>query len=262
MGYAALAIEVIDGVGELRLTRPDLLNRFDDVLLGELGPALAELAADPAVRAVVWTSTGRHFSAGGDTDTILASHDDEAHLLAGIEQGKALYRAFASCTKPLVVALHGHAFGVATSLVLTADAIVTTPAAKLVDPHVHIALVAGDGGAISWPVNMPLVRAKRHLLWGEPLTGQQAYDLGLVSDLVDTPGQVRDLAFELAARVAALPPVAVQLTKATLSAALMARVEEVLDLGFANEATSNRTDDLVEAVAAFQEGRPGRWTGT
>ncbi len=259
--FRALAIEVADGVAELRLTRPELLNRFDDVLLGELGPALAELAADPNVRAVVWTSTGKHFSAGGDTDTILAGHDDEAHLIAGIEQGKALYRAFASFTKPLVVALHGHAFGVATTLVLTADAIVTTPSAKLVDPHVHIALVAGDGGAVSWPVNMPLVRAKRHLLWGEPLTGQQAYDLGLVSDLVETAEQVRECAFELAARVAALPPVAVQLTKATLNAGLAARMAEVLDIGFANEAISNRTDDVVEAVTAFKEGRPGQWTG-
>ncbi|MGQ0625268.1 MAG: enoyl-CoA hydratase/isomerase family protein [Sporichthyaceae bacterium] len=263
MGYRAVTIDIdtTSGVAELRLCRPELLNRFDDVLLGELAPALAELAADPGVRAVVWTSTGKHFSAGGDTDTILAGHDDEAHLMAGVEQGKSLYRAFAGFGKPLVVALHGHAFGVATSLVLTADAIVTTPTAKLVDPHVHLGLVAGDGGAISWPVNLPLVRAKRHLLWGEPLTGQQAYDLGLVSDLVQTPEQVRERAFALAAQVAALPPVAVQLTKATLNAGFAARVEELLDIGFLHEATSNRTADVVEAVAAFKEGRPGIWTG-
>ncbi len=249
------------GVAELRLTRPDLLNRFDEVLLGELGPALSALAEDPAVRAVVWTSTGKHFSAGGDTEEILASHRDPAHLSAGIERGKALYRIFAGFSKPLVVALHGHTFGVATSLVLLADAIVTIPTARLSDPHVHMALVAGDGGAISWPVNLPLIKAKRHLLWGEPLTGQDAFDLGLVSDLVDSPEKVRDVAVELAGRVAALPPVAVQLTKATLNAGLAARVDELLDVGFANEAISNRTADVVEAVTAFKEGRPGRWTG-
>jgi enoyl-CoA hydratase len=249
------------GVAELRLTRPDLLNRFDEVLLEELGPALRALGEDPVVRAVVWTSTGKHFSAGGDTEEILASHHDPAHLAAGVERGKELVRTFAGFPKPLVVALHGHTFGVATSLVLLADAIVTTPTTRICDPHVHMALVAGDGGAISWGVNLPLIRAKRHLLWGEPLSGQDAHDLGLVSDLVDSPEKVRDVALELAGRVAALPPIAVQLTKATLNAGLAARVDELLDVGFANEAVSNRSADVLEAVAAFKEGRPGHWTG-
>lgn len=261
MSATALHVEVADGIGELRLTRPDLLNRFDEVLLGDIGPALASLEADPAVRAVVWTSTGKHFSAGGDTEEILASHRDPKHLDAGIARGKQLVRTFAGFGKPLIVALHGHTYGVATSLVLLADAIVTTPTVRISDPHVHMALVAGDGGAISWSVNLPLLRVKRHLLWGEPLSGQEAHDLGLVSDLVDSPEEVREVAFALAARVAALPPLAVQLTKATLNAGLAARVDELLDVGFDNEATSNRSADVLEAVAAFKEGRPGRWTG-
>jgi enoyl-CoA hydratase len=213
MSPTALSVEIADGrpegVAELRLTRPDLLNRFDEVLLGELGPALRALGENPAVRAVVWTSTGKHFSAGGDMDDIVAGHDDPDHLAAGVARGKQVYRAFAGFGKPLIVALHAHTFGVATSLVLLGDAIVTTPTVRIVDPHVHLGLVAGDGGAISWGVNLPLARAKRHLLWGEPMTGQVAFDLGLVSDLVDAPEDVRPMAFELAARVAALPPVAV-----------------------------------------------------
>jgi enoyl-CoA hydratase len=249
------------GVAELQLSRPELLNRFDGLLIDELTTALAELDAEPGVRAVVWTSTGKHFSAGGDMDDIVAGHDDATHLAAGVARGKEVYRAVAGFGKPLVVALHGHTFGVATSLVLLADAIVTTPNARIVDPHVHMGLVAGDGGAISWGVNLPLARVKRHLLWGEPLTGQQAHELGLVSDLVDDADAVRTRAFELATRVAALPPVAVQLTKQTLNAGLAARVDELLDVGFAHEATSNQTADVLEAVAAFREGRPGRWQG-
>jgi len=263
MTHRTLAVEIDanSGVAELRLNRPELLNRFDEALLDELGPALNELGAQTEVRAVVWTSTGKHFSAGGDLAEILAGHADPGHLAAGVERGKALYRAFAGFPKPLVVALHGHTFGVATSLVLLADAIVTTPTVKIADPHVHLGLVAGDGGAISWSVNLPLARAKRHLLWGEPLTGRQAYELGMVSDLVDGPDTVRTRAFELGAEVAALPPVAVQLTKQTLNVGLAARVDELLEIGFAHEATSNRTTDVLEAVAAFREGRPGRWIG-
>jgi enoyl-CoA hydratase len=178
-----------------------------------------------------------------------------------VARGKEVYRAFAGFGKPLVVALHGHIFGVATSLVLLADAIVTTPRVRIVDPHVHLGLVAGDGGAISWGVNLPLLRVKRHLLWGEPMTGQVAHDLGLVSDLVDDADEVRAKAFELDGRVAGLPPVAVQLTQGTLYAGLGKRVDELLDVGFNYEAASQRTDDVLEAVAAFKEGRPGRWQG-
>jgi enoyl-CoA hydratase len=256
-----ILIDEATGVAELQLNRPELLNRFDTTLIDELGPTLAELSQDPAVRAVVWTSTGKHFSAGGDLDDIVAGHDDPAHLAAGVARGKEVYRAFAGFGKPLIVALHGHIFGVATSLVLLADAIVTTPGVRIVDPHVHLGLVAGDGGAISWGVNLPLLRVKRHLLWGEPMTGRIAHDLGLVSDLADDPAGVRAKAFELAARVAALPPVAVQLTKWTLNAGLAKRVDELLDVGFNYEAASNRSDDVMEAVAAFKEGRPGRWQG-
>lgn len=263
MDYRTLLLEANPdtGVTELRLNRPDLLNRFDGDLIDELGAAFAELEADGSVRAVVWTSTGKHFSAGGDMDDILAGHDDPAHLDAGIKRGKQIYRAVASFPKPLVVALHGHTFGVATSLVLLGDAIVTVPDARIADPHVHMALVAGDGGAISWPINLPLVKAKRHLLWGESISGQQAHDLGMVSDLAADADAVKARAFELAVQVAALPPVAVQLTKKTLNAALAARVDELLDVGLANEAISNRTDDVVEAVNAFKEKRPGRWSG-
>lgn len=263
MNYRTLLLEADPAIGvtELRLNRPDLLNRFDADLIDELAAAFAEVEADETVRAVVWTSTGKHFSAGGDMDDILAGHDDPGHLEAGIKRGKHVYRAVAGFGKPLVVALHGHTFGVATSLVLLGDAIVTLPDVRIADPHVHMALVAGDGGAISWPINLPLVTAKRHLLWGEPISGQQAHDLGMVSDLAADLDAVRSRAFELARQVASLPPVAVQLTKRTLNAGLAERVDELLDVGFANEAISNRTDDVVEAVNAFKEKRPGRWRG-
>src|SRR5262249_38297739 len=154
---------------------------------------------------------------------------------------------------PLVAAVHGHVFGVATSLVLTADAIVSTPGVRIVDPHVHMGLVAGDGGCVMWPANLPFARAKRHLLWGEPLLAEDAHRFGMVTDLVDSGDDVRPLAIELAERVAGLPPVGVQLTKRALNKLLGARVDDVFDTAFYLEAISASTADVREAVAAFQE---------
>jgi len=248
-------------VGELRLSRPDLQNRFDGVLLGELGGALEELGADTEVRAVVLSSTGKHFSAGGDTEAMLSANADLQVLLTQVDEGRRLFRTFADFPKPLVAAVHGHVFGVATSLALTADAVVSTAGVRISDPHVHLGLVAGDGGCVTWPASLPLIRAKRQLLWGEPLLAEDAHRLGMVTELAESADAVRPLALELAQRVAALPPVAVQLTKRALNKVLAARVDEVFDTAFYLEAISASTADLREAVAAFKEKRPGVWSG-
>lgn len=256
------AVELIrEGpVGELRLSRPDLQNRFDRVLLGELASALDELGADRDIRAVVLSSTGRHFSAGGDTEAMLAANTDLQVLLEQVDEGRRLFRTFADFPKPLIAAVHGHIFGVATSLALTADAVVSAPGVRICDPHVHLGLVAGDGGCVTWPASLPLIRAKRHLLWGEPLLAEDAHRLGLVTELADSADDVRPLALELAARVAALPPVAVQLTKRALNKVLAARIDEVFDTAFYLEAISASTADLREAVAAFKDKRAGVWS--
>jgi enoyl-CoA hydratase len=259
--FSTVEIDRKGPVGELRLSRPELHNRFDDALLGELGPALEELGRDPEIRAVVLSSTGKHFSAGGDTETMLTANRDLQVLLAQVDEGRRLFRTFADFTKPLIAAVHGHVFGVATSLALTADAVVSTPGVRISDPHVHLGLVAGDGGCVTWPASLPLVRAKRHLLWGEPLLAEDAYRLGMVTELADSAEQVHALAWELAERVAQLPPVAVQLTKRALNKVLGARIDEVFDTAFYLEAISASTADLREAVAAFEEKRPGVWTG-
>lgn len=260
--YTALTLSYESHVAELRLTRPDLHNRFDSAMFAELGPALQGLADDDKVRAVLLTSTGTTFSAGGDFDEMLAANGDHTTLMRQVDEGRRLFRTFADLPKPLVVAIHGDVFGVAASLALTADAIVAAPDVRISDPHVRIGLVAGDGGCVTWPANLPFIRAKRQLLWGEPLTGRDAYQLGMVTELADTAEDVQRVARELAAKVAELPPVAVQLTKRALNKYLHARIDDVFDLGFYLEAISSRTADVREAIAAFKEGRTGNWSGS
>jgi enoyl-CoA hydratase len=99
------------------------------------------------------------------------------------------------------------------------------------------------------------------LLWGEPLLAEDAHRLGLVTDLADDAESVPSLAMDIANRVAALPPVAVQLTKRALNKVLGARIEEAFDTAFYLEAISASTSDLREAVTAFKDKRPGVWSG-
>lgn len=259
--YHALELSIAGRVAEIHLCRPELLNRFDMLLHREMTRVLGELGANEEVLAVVLSSSGRVFSAGGDTEVMLEGAGDLAHRFTMLDEGRRLFNAIADFPKPLVVALGGDSYGLGTSLVLAADAIVSAPDVKFSDPHVQMALVAGDGGVVTWPSAMGMVRAKRHLLTGDPLTGEEGYRLGIITDLVATRDEVLPAARALATRIASLPPIAVQLTKRALNKVLMARAEEVLDLSFYLEGVTFGTEDLQEAVAAFKEKRRGSWKG-
>jgi enoyl-CoA hydratase len=256
-----LTCEVNDAVAEITLTRPDLLNRFDAELHEVLPDLLETLDKDPGIRAIVLASTGRVFSAGGDFDLMLSSHHDLIKRFESHERGKRLVKSVLTVHAPVIVALHGDVYGVGATVALNADAVVTAPGIKIADPHVRIGLVAGDGGCVAWPSAAGLVRARRHLLTGDPIATEDAYLWGMVSDLVASPDDVLPAARALAARIAGLPPLAVQGTKRSLARLSMARVYEVLDYSFAQHAITSASQDLLEAIAAFKEKRAGVYQG-
>jgi enoyl-CoA hydratase len=259
--WKTLTCEVSDMVGVVTLTRPEMLNRFDRALHAEFEEILGQLEGRDDVRAVVLASTGKVFSAGGDFDFIHQLHDDFA-LRHRTHDGARhiLFRLF-ELSLPLVVALQGDAFGLGATVVMAADAVVASRNAGIADSHVVIGLAAGDGGAIVWPVSTGLIRAKRHLLTGDRLGAEEAYMLGVVTDLVDAPEDVLEAAQALARRMAALPPLAVQRTKRALHHAMVRSLAAEVDVGLAHEDVTLASDDVLEALAAFKERRPATYTG-
>ena len=248
-------------IATVTLTRPELLNRFDEELHAAFIATLEELREDRAVRAVVLASAGKVFSAGGDFEMMRRAHEDPAARRALAEDARRLLTALIGLPQPIVVAMQGAAIGLGATVVLSCDAVVAARDAQLADSHVNVGLVAGDGGCVAWPAAAGMLRARRHLLTGDPLDAETAFQLGLVTDLVDRPEEALPAAVALAERIAALPPLAVQLTKRTLNHALMQRAGEVLELGLAYEETTLASDDLLEGIAALKERRPGFFTG-
>jgi len=256
-----LSLTVDGAVAEITLTRPDVLNRFDVELHEAFTGVLLELRSRTDLRAVVLASTGKVFSAGGDFELMLAGRADVATRTRLVDEGRLMFRLLADVPVPVVVALQGDAIGLGATVALACDAIVASRRASIADPHVAIGLVAGDGGCVVWPAAAGLLRAKRYLLTGDRLSAEDAWAMGLVTDLVDGPDEVLPAARALAARMAALPPLAVQGTKRALNRVLQARAGEVLDLSFALEAASMASDDLAEAIAAFKERRVPKYQG-
>ena len=256
-----LTVTAADHVAEITLTRPEVMNAFDAALHDDFLEALGVLREAGDVRAVVLASTGKAFSAGGDFDFMRQGHDDPVFLRRHMDVGRHLLYSLVDLPLPIVVALQGAAIGLGATVALACDCVVAARSAVLADPHVNIGLVAGDGGCLVWPAAMGLLRAKRYLLTGDRLPAEEAHRFGLVTDLVDEPDDALPAARALAARIAALPPLAVQGTKRALANVMRARASEVVDFAFALEIASAASDDLLEAVAAFKERRPGVYQG-
>lgn len=250
-----------DHVAVVTLARPELLNRADDVMLDELVDTLLTLGADGTTRAIVLASSGRVFSAGGDFAYMHRLRSSTQESLRGMDHNRKVLAGLLDVPVPVVAALHGDAIGVGATIVLTCDAIVAARSAGLADPHVGIGLVAGDGGCVVWPSAAGILAAKRFLLTGDRVTAEQALQMGLVTDIVEGSDEVLPAALELAVRIAALPPIAVQGTKRALNRVLQSRSAEVSDFGALLEMHSLTTEDLVEAISAFQEKRAGVFHG-
>jgi len=249
------------GVCEIQLARPELLNRFDPELHHELTQVLQEITHDAGVRSVVLTSTGKAFSAGGDFDLMEQANADATVRHEIIGDARRLLNAFLELPQPIVVAVQGAAIGLGATVAMLCDAVVATRTAVLADTHVAIGLVAGDGGCLVWPEALGMTRARRHLLTGDPLDAETAFTLGVVTDLADSADEAAATAREIAERIAALAPLAVQGTKRALNSRSQLRALEVVDLALALEEQTLASTDLMEGVTAFREKRAPEFRG-
>jgi enoyl-CoA hydratase len=259
--YEALSVEVRDHILEMTFTRPELHNRVDLSLHSALIETFGELRSRPEIRAVVLASTGKTFSAGGDLNEIFEMQKDPALRMHWGEQGIQLLQSLLDVPVPIIVALHGDAYGMGANIVLSCDAVVACKSARLADTHVPAGMVAGDGGCVVWPQSMGMMWAKRYLLTGDRIGAEQAYARGLVTDLVDTPAECLPAARALAEHIAALPPLAVQNTKRALNRVMQQRSGEVFEYSMALEQMTIVSDDIREAVNAFLEKRKPLYQG-
>jgi enoyl-CoA hydratase len=245
----------------MTLTRPDLLNRLDDVSSAEIVEVIEGLRRPGDVRVLVMASTGSAFSAGGDLDEVRRQIEDYGRRMEAWDMGRRVIYGMTEIAVPTVIALHGDVYGLGTSIALSGDIIVASRTARIGDPHVKVGLVAGDGGTLVWPASFGMARAKRHLLTGDPIGAEEAHRLGAVSDLVDQPEEVLPLALKIAGKIADLPPVAVQFTKRSLNHLMKKAAVDSFEFSMALEQYGFERRDLREAVDAFKEKRKPVYTG-
>ncbi|MFK7917400.1 MAG: enoyl-CoA hydratase/isomerase family protein [Ilumatobacter sp.] len=235
------------------------LNAVDERLHRDLALLFRTLKHEASARAVVLTGAGRAFSAGGDMSWFPELRDP-ARMHALRREAKQIIWDQLDVEVPIVCALNGPAVGLGASIALLCDVIVMADSAAIIDPHVQVGLVAGDGGAAIWPLLVGPLAAKRHLMLGEPLGADEALRMGVASE-VCPQGVVAERAREWADRIAAQPPIAVQGTKIAVNQQVKQALLTSFDVSTALEMTCFVSDDHVEAVDAFTARRPGVFHG-
>jgi enoyl-CoA hydratase/carnithine racemase len=258
-GFTYIRTELADeGVLRVTLDRPERRNAISPEMHEELTPLFRRIAEDRAVRVVVLTGAGeKAFCVGADFGGM------DANLEQGYEDGMpelmngsaALVRAQLAVPQPLIAAINGDAIGLGATMALFCDITFMANEARLADPHVNAGLVAGDGGAILWPLLMGLNRGKEFLLTGDIMDAAEAYRLGLVNHLAPRT-ELLDAADAMARRLASGPQVAIQFNKRLANADLLEKVNRLIDASLAMEAITFSTADHREAVRSFIEKRP------
>jgi enoyl-CoA hydratase/carnithine racemase len=262
--YKTLLVDIDDHVATVTINRPDNRNSINADLFGELTTIWDDLSADPDVNVVLLTGAGEYFSVGGDVKAMGSRpggdvrREDEPHDPAGTRR---LLTRLLDVDKPIVTAINGDAIGLAATISLLTDITVASDTARIADTHVsRVGLVAGDGGAVIWPLLVGISRAKEFLMRGSLITGRQAAEIGLVNHAVPAE-EVLAFARDIARELAAGPSLAIRWTKVSVNVLLKERLNAVLPASAALEHASFHTEDHKEATRAFAEKRKPRFTG-
>lgn len=253
--FGDVAVE-LDGdsfVATVELRRPPN-NFFDVELIRSLADAYEALDADPACRAIVLAAAGKHFCAGADF-----SGSSRGTGAAGDLYAEAA-RLFEAAT-PVVAAVQGAAVGGGLGLACSADFRVGSPETRLTANFSRLGFHHGFGLTVTLPPLVGQQRANELLYTGRRIDGSVAAEIGLLDRLAPTSAEIRPVAHELAAEIAAAAPLAVRSIRSTMRAGLAGRVREATSREDAEQAWLRETEDFREGIRASGERREPRFEG-
>jgi enoyl-CoA hydratase len=277
-----LSIERDDHVATVWLDRPEARNALGPAFWDDLTSAMTEVSTDSNIRAVVVAARGPHFSVGLDLKAMAglltggdrkeggerAPGDGPPSMAvralaarAGVKRLQRSINAVADCPKPVIAAIHGYCIGGGVDLISACDIRLASADAVFSVRETKVAIVA-DLGSLQ---RLPHIIGKGHVAelayTGKDITATRAKEIGLVNEVYPDSDAVVSAARDLAAEIASNSPLAVEGTKAVLTAGQDQSIAEGLDYVATWNAGVLQSDDLVEAMAAFMAKRPPQFKG-
>jgi enoyl-CoA hydratase/carnithine racemase len=259
--YQTLKVERHGPVGWLFFNRPEQLNAMNNLMRDELALAWKELDDDPAVRVIVHTGEGRAFQTGVDVEEIATDGIGMQRYQQSVQDWDLHFTSWhQEVWKPVITAVNGICAGGAFHWVADADIVVAASDAQFFDPHVSIGQAATIE-MIALIRKVPAEAVMRMALVGryERMSAQRAYELGMVSEVVDPPERLREVAQELAEKIARNSPAAMAATKRALWGALEGGLTDACRAGAAELVSLWGHPDQAEGPRAFAEKREANW---
>ncbi|SEM88748.1 enoyl-CoA hydratase-related protein [Lihuaxuella thermophila] len=263
MENKTVVVTKADGVGLIKLNRPQVYNAFNNQMSTELLAALQEVNADPGVRCVVLTGEGKAFCSGQDLNDRSAMQKKGEHFSLG-DSVRSRYNpiimAIAKMEKPVIAAVNGVAAGAGCSLALACDMRFITPKTRFVEAFVRIGLAPDSGSSYFLPRLVGLGRALEIAMTGRDVGAEEAVQIGLANRMVEEE-QLLEETLSFAKRLSQGPTVAISLTKQAVIRGMESSLEEALEFEAHVQEAAGKTQDFVEGVQAFAEKRQPRFQG-
>jgi enoyl-CoA hydratase/carnithine racemase len=259
--FDCLAIEQHGPVGWLINDRPDKLNAMSAQMRDEFAIAWKELDADPDVRVIVHTGAGRAFQTGVDVEEIASDGVGMQRYRQSVEDFDFHFTAWhQQVWKPVITAVNGICAGGGFHWIADADIVIAASDAQFFDPHVSVGQVVAIE-AIGLLRKMPVEPVMRMAFVGrhERMSAQRAFELGMVSQVVDPPERLRDEAQALAETIATNSPAAMAATKRALWQALELGLSDACRAGARELVSMWGHPDQAEGPRAFAERRDPAW---
>jgi enoyl-CoA hydratase/carnithine racemase len=261
MPYEHLIVERHGPVGWLINNRPEQLNAMNSAMRDEFGDAWNELNEDPDVRVIVHTGEGRSFQTGVDVTEIATDGVGFERYRQSVEDWDLHFTSWHQHVwKPVITAVNGICAGGGFHWIADADIVIAASDAQFFDPHVSVGQVVAIE-AIGLMRKMPAEAVMRMAFVGryERMTAERAYGLGMISQIVDPPDKLREVAQELAETIAKNSPAAMAATKRALWGALEHGLTDACREGAKELVGMWGHPDQGEGPAAWAEKRPANW---
>ncbi len=256
MEFITLDPQARPGIAHIQLNRPKELNALNLQLMLEIRDALKTLDEDETVRVVVLSGNERAFAAGADIKQMAGKTAIDMLITDQFSTWDQIRRF----KKPLLAAVSGFCLGGGCELAMTCDLIIASETAQFGQPEIRLGTMPGAGGTQRLTRAVGKSRAMEMVLTGEFISAPEAQAAGLVSRVVPV-GQYLEEAFRVAAKIAAMSPVAARLAKESVNRAFETHLDEGLHFERKNFYLTFASADQKEGMAAFVEKRPANFTG-
>jgi enoyl-CoA hydratase len=254
MPYEMILTETpAEGVGLVRLNRPQALNALNGTITREIFDALETFDRDNSVGCMILTGSDKAFAAGADIKQMV-----DQSAIAMMSDDFTDWTRLVRLKKPVIAAVSGWALGGGCEMAMMCDMIVASETAKFGQPEITIGIIPGAGGTQRLTRAVGKALAMEVMLGSRSLTAQEALTFGLVNHVYPVESYL-DEAVKLASKIVTMPRVAVRLIKDAVNKAEELSLSAGLDYEKRNFYLAFSTDDKTEGMTAFIEKRPAQW---